>query len=150
MKNTEIFSDLSSREIEKIASLGRLRSLTKGDTLFKEGDKGDHFYVVVDGTIAVNKNVAGGRKRNLSNLVKGDVLGELALFDAEPRSADAEAIDGGKVMEFANEGFLKQLNDNPSIAVSIQSRIIGILCKRLRDTSNMLKDGVIWGFSMES
>ena len=96
-----------------------------------------------------NKNVAEWRKRNLSNLRLGDIFGEIAQFDSQPRSADAEAVTDSEVVVFPNDKFRTMLKRNLVIAFIIQTRIIRVLCKRLRETDEMLKEGVIWGFKMD-
>ena len=149
LKNVELFKGLNDDELQEIAALGSLKSLAKGDIVFEEDADGREFYMVTSGCIAINKNVAGGRKRNLSNLRQGDIFGEIALFDSQPRSADAEAVEDSEVVIFSNEKFKALLKKNLVIAFIIQTRIIRVLCKRLRDTDEMLKEGVIWGFKMD-
>jgi CRP/FNR family cyclic AMP-dependent transcriptional regulator len=117
--------------------------------VFGEGDEGAEFYIVVSGLIAINKNIAGGRKRNLSNLSCDEVFGELALFDTEPRSADAEAMEDSEVVVLPNAAFAGLLDDDLELASAVQRKIIRLLCRRLRNTDDMLTEGVIWGFRME-
>ncbi len=149
LKNVELFKGLNDEELQEIAALGTVNSYSKGDVIFEEGSEGRNFFVVTSGCIAINKNVAGGRKRNLSNLQEGDIFGELALFDSQPRSADAEAVEDSEMITFSNEQFRKLLKNNLIIAFIVQTRIIRVICKRLRDTDEMLKEGVIWGFKMD-
>ncbi len=149
LRNVELFKGLNEDELHGIAALGSLKSFTKGDVIFEEDADGREFYMVTRGCVAINKNVAGGRKRNLSNLRQGDIFGEIALFDSQPRSADAEAVEDSEVVIFSNEKFKALLKKNLVIAFIIQTRIIRVLCKRLRDTDEMLKEGVIWGFKMD-
>lgn len=149
LKETKLFKGAKDNELEKIAEFGEKRNFSKGDVIFKENSEGNEFYIVVGGRVAINKNVAGGRKRNLSNLQAGDVFGELALFDSEPRSADAEVIEDSEILVFDNKKFRELLKTNLVLAFMIQTRIIRILCQRLRKTDEMLNEGVIWGFKME-
>ncbi len=149
LKGVTLFKGLTDEELQQIADLGTLKNYAKGDLVFKEDDEGKEFFIVTNGCIAINKNVAGGRKRNLSNLRSGDIFGELALFDSQPRSADAEVVDEAEVIVFENVKFRTLLKNNLIIAFVIQTRIIRVLCKRLRDTDDMLKEGVIWGFKMD-
>lgn len=149
LKEAELFKGLNDKEIQAVAELGTLKKIAKGEIVFAENSEGKDFFLVVNGAVSINKNVAGGRKRNLSNLKKGDIFGELALFDSQPRSADAEATEDSEVIEFSNEKFRNLLKNNLVISFIIQTRIIRVLCRRLRDTDEMLKEGVIWGFKMD-
>lgn len=149
LKEVTLFKGLNNGELQEIASLGTLKFYEKGNVVFEEGSEGNDFFIVTRGCIAINKNVAGGRKRNLSNLREGDIFGELALFDSQPRSADAEVVEDAEVIIFSNDKFRKLLKNNLVIAFIIQTRIIRVLCQRLRNTDEMLKEGVIWGFKMD-
>jgi CRP-like cAMP-binding protein len=150
LRNVELFRDISDEDYKKIAAIGSIRKHKKGEIIFTENSKGDELFIVLSGCIAINKNVAGGRKRNLGNLKSGEVFGEISLFDTEPRSADAEAIEDTEVIVFPNSKFLDLLKGNCELANSIQKKVIAVLCQRLRKTDDMLKEGVIWGFKMES
>ncbi len=149
LRNVELFKGLNDDELRNIAESGSLKTFAKGDIIFEENSEGKEFFVVTGGCVAINKNVAGGRKRNLSNLRQGDIFGEIALFDSQPRSADAEAVTDSEVVVFPNDKFRTMLKRNLVIAFIIQTRIIRVLCKRLRETDEMLKEGVIWGFKMD-
>jgi CRP/FNR family transcriptional regulator, cyclic AMP receptor protein len=150
LRNVELFRDLSDEDLKKVAAIGSIRKHKKGEVIFSENTKGEDLFIVLSGCIAINKNVAGGRKRNLGNLKGGEVFGEISLFDTEPRSADAEAIEDTEVIIFSNGRFLDLLKENLTLANSIQRKVIAVLCQRLRKTDDMLKEGVIWGFKMES
>lgn len=150
LRNVELFRDISDEDLKKVAAIGTVRKHKKGDVIFKENSKGEELFIVLSGCIAINKNVAGGRKRNLGNLKGGEVFGEISLFDTEPRSADAEATEDTEVVVLPNDKFLGLLKDNLQLAICIQKKVITILCHRLRKTDDMLKEGVIWGFKMEA
>jgi CRP-like cAMP-binding protein len=150
LRNVELFRDISDEDYKKIAAIGSIRKHKKGEIIFTENSKGEELFIVLSGCIAINKNVAGGRKRNLGNLKSGEVFGEISLFDTEPRSADAEAIEDTEVIVFPNSRFLDLLKENCQLENTIQKKVIAVLCQRLRKTDDMLKEGVIWGFKMES
>ena len=55
--------------------------VSKGHTLFKEGDAGDRLFVVVEGKLKLGTSSGDGRENLLSILGPGDMFGELSLFD---------------------------------------------------------------------
>jgi CRP/FNR family cyclic AMP-dependent transcriptional regulator len=59
--------------------------ISKGQTLFKEGDAGDRLFVVVEGKLKLGTSSGDGRENLLSILGPGDMFGELSLFDPGPR-----------------------------------------------------------------
>jgi CRP/FNR family cyclic AMP-dependent transcriptional regulator len=61
-----------------------------GQVIFEEGSNGDWIYVVDEGVVEISKKV-GGRRIVVETLDEGDVFGEMAYIDKEPRSATATA-----------------------------------------------------------
>jgi len=147
---SELFKGAPEAMLEQVSAKSSVRRFKKGEMIFKEGTREKEFYIVKSGLVAINKNIAGGRKRNLSNLGPGEVFGEITLFDEDPRSADAEASEDTELIVFRNDDFLKLLNDNPVFGYEVQKNIIRVLCRRLRATDEMLKEGVIWGFRIQA
>lgn len=150
LRDVFIFNDLEDVELVLVERIASIRSYKKGDVIFREEDKANEFFVVEKGLVAVNKNVAGGRKRNLANFGPGETFGELAMFDAEPRSASVEAVETTSVLAISIEEFNALLAQNPVIASKIQARMIRKLGERIRNTNNLINEGVIWGFKMAS
>jgi len=63
------------------------RNLSKGKTIFQEGDRGDEFFVVVRGRVEI---ISGDR--HFETLEADGIFGEMALIDDSPRSATAVAL----------------------------------------------------------
>jgi CRP/FNR family transcriptional regulator, cyclic AMP receptor protein len=93
LRTFPIFSALSAATIAALAVGMRERRWTAGQLIFSRGDPGEQLFAILDGRIRLALANARGREVVLRNLGKGDVLGEMALIDGEPRSADATAIE---------------------------------------------------------
>jgi len=150
LKKVVLFEDFDLSTLTAVAQSGCLEKYSNGTIIFEEGSDAKSFFIVVKGSVAINKNVAGGRKRNLSTLGPGEIFGEIALYDDEPRSADAEAVEETEVLRIENNSFLEILKNDVELNTKFQLKVIKVLCKRLRVTSDMLKEGVIWGFNMQA
>ena len=148
MKDVSIFKDLTAVQMAKVESISNVRNCKKGEVIIKEGDAGTEFFTVIDGLIAINKNVAGGRRRNLVNLSAGETFGELVMFDQEPRSASAEAVKDSTIAVFQIDRFMEIMKRDVDLSNRVQIQIIKMMCERLRNTDNLLNEGVIWGFRM--
>jgi cAMP-dependent protein kinase regulator len=81
-----LFAGLSKRHLNKLARLAKTRRYTRYTPIVREGDRGDSFYVILDGTALVK--LPGKRAKRLG---AGDWFGEMALLDAAPRAATVEA-----------------------------------------------------------
>jgi CRP/FNR family cyclic AMP-dependent transcriptional regulator len=76
---------------------GGVKTLKKGEILFREGDPSDAMYVIKKGRIAITK-AKGTKEIVLAELVPGEMLGEMAFFDDKPRSAGAKASVDAEVI----------------------------------------------------
>lgn len=117
-----VFNNQNSQEnlIEKVA-------LSDGQILFNQGDIGDAFYFIKKGQLKIFILDAEGQSITLNILSSGDTLGELALLDAEPRSASAIAIDDCLLLRIHKDKFLEQLDKYPQLMkemIPTLSRII--------------------------
>lgn len=74
----------------KMFQIASYETYQDGQIIFKEGDNGDWIYVVDDGEVEISKNV-GGQQIAIETLKEGDVFGEMAYIEKQPRSATATA-----------------------------------------------------------
>jgi CRP-like cAMP-binding protein len=130
---------LSGFEINFLSSLSREMQLAPRQVLFREGDPGDALYVVLDGRVMISKSVSGAGEEALAFLERGDYLGEMALIDQQPRSADARADDGGAVVLAIPREVVAGLLDMKKVS---SLRLLKILCsliaKRLREVDDKI------------
>lgn len=137
----DLFSEqkLSRMEIHFLASLSKERKLKPGEVLFREGDRGDAMYVVVDGKVRIGKQIPGAGEEALAFMERGDWFGEMALIDNQPRSAEATAHDGGAVVLAIPRDVVAGLLDIRKVS---SLRLLKILCvliaKRLREIDDKL------------
>ena len=85
--------------------------------LFREGEPGDAMYVVRSGRLAVEIDGAGDEPVRLAG--RGQVIGELALLDAAPRSATVRAVRDSTVVELTREHFESLVAGRPEIALAL-------------------------------
>jgi CRP-like cAMP-binding protein len=108
LRRLPIFAPLSAPAIERImAALVRLE-VPAGHVLIREGDEGDRFYVIVEGSVAVSQ---GGR--HLVDRVAGDHVGEIALLRDVPRTATVTAITPLRVLALDRAPFLEAVTGHP-------------------------------------
>lgn len=73
-----------------------IKRYSDGQIVFSQGDKGESMFVIRQGKIRVFRD-QGGAQTTLATLKAGESFGEIALFDAKPRSASAQAIGDTEV-----------------------------------------------------
>ncbi|WP_370343770.1 Crp/Fnr family transcriptional regulator [Pararhodobacter marinus] len=91
-KSFEMFESLSGDALDAVADAARPRRWAPGEVLFQRGDPGDWLVAIEDGRIRVSLVTQAGKELVLRHAEAGEMLGEIALFDRQPRSADATAV----------------------------------------------------------
>ena len=88
------------------------KKINKDMYLFREGDAPDAMYIVKSGTLAVTKT-KGNTEVVLAEIKPGSMVGEMALFDNKPRSANVKATSETEVIALPYESLNKQLDGLP-------------------------------------
>src|SRR5205823_355734 len=87
-----IFSSLTTAELNQLAVYWTPVVKRKSQIIFKKGDPGNSIFLVQSGAIQINITALLGEEVNLTILHKGDMFGELTLFDNMPRTATAKSV----------------------------------------------------------
>jgi CRP-like cAMP-binding protein len=129
-----VFSTLGEEELLQVAAVAVPRRFAAGEIVFREGDRSDTCYVVRSGRVRAVRAHSVGRSITLATLGPGDIFGELAMFDAERRSATIEAIEATEAAAILGRDMRRLLRAHPDIAV----KLLGSLGRRLRETNDRL------------
>ncbi|MEM0944632.1 MAG: cyclic nucleotide-binding domain-containing protein, partial [Pseudomonadota bacterium] len=132
---SEIFSEFSEEALAKLASLGRVRPITRNTTLFTLGDPGDALHGVLSGRVLLTRITSEGKEIALASMEGGDLFGELSLIDGAPRSTDAVMVEAGELFTLERRVFQQALRDNPGMGMALLS----VLSQRLRDTNRLVE-----------
>ena len=111
-----LFARVSKRRLRKIASLAQIQRFSPGDIVVQFGEPADAFYLILAG----RAKVVGKSRRTLGI---GDYFGEMGLIDGEPRSATIAAGAELETMKLARRPFLKLLEQEPQIGMSIMAEL---------------------------
>ena len=103
------------------------------DIIFCEFEPGNDFYFIQSGRVEIVK-IINNREKTLDILGAGDVFGEMAILEEEPRSASAIAIEHVKLLRFRRENFDALLQGNPQLAY----KLLVIFSKRIYDAKRRL------------
>ncbi len=135
IRKIPLFSPLAETDLERLASLLRRKILRKGEVLFRQGDEGTALYIILQGRIKISVS----RRMDtvtLAILGEGEFLGEMALLDDMPRSADAVALEDSQLYALNRKDFLSFLHGNENAVHAVLSS----LSQRLRRTDNLLAE----------
>ncbi len=139
IKNLSLFAKLSDADIDTIQPICSLLQFNKPATIvFDEGDPGDAFFLIVEGSIEIRKTIdrATGSDKTLATLPAGSFFGEMALLTGETRSAAALTHSRQcLLLKVPRDEFLRLMAKKPDVAALLLGGLIGIISERLRATS---------------
>lgn len=130
-----ILSALDLKDQHALLAKGHPHSYQKGDVIFSRGDEGSWALLIEEGLVEISVMSLNGRKSVLNHMEKGDILGEVALFDQEDRSAEAVAITPVTGTVVHRHAVFEVLKNNNEAYFSI----IKTLCARVRNASDMFE-----------
>jgi CRP-like cAMP-binding protein len=114
-------------------ALGRV--FEDGEIVVRQGDEGEHMYVVQDGQVEIIRE-ENGHETVLREAGRNEVLGEMAIFDRQPRSATIRAKGRARILTLDKRNFLRRINEDPSLAF----RMIETMSMRVRELSQQVTD----------
>jgi CRP/FNR family transcriptional regulator, cyclic AMP receptor protein len=130
---------LSAAELRLLATYSQEERFGPDALIFGEGEQGDKLYIVVDGQVRISRHMQGMGEEALTILGRGEVFGEMALIDAEPRSADARAHTSGCTVFAVDRHRVEEvLEMDPDAAHQFLSLLCQILCRRIRAMTDRL------------
>lgn len=136
LKESRLFQPLSDVARAQILSSSRTLNLQRDQLLFSKGDEADTVYVVLSGEIAIEVISEQGRVARVATLHQGEVIGELAVLDDGPRTADARAIADSGLLKVDRATFLNLIQTEPPFAQSLIRDLIG----RLRKSNDQVEN----------
>lgn len=121
LENIPLFRNLKAAELQTLRLIMREKKLAAGQTIFLEGDPGDGVYFVKSGVI----EISGGKseRRVFSRLGSGEVFGEMAVIEMQPRSAMASAAVDSEVYFLPRGEMLAFIEHSPALAFSLLQQI---------------------------
>jgi len=132
-----LLRNLASRDVEQLVSLLRRRQYARGEVIFLTGDPGVNLCIIESGQVKLTLTSQDlGREVALDHLGRGDVFGDLALLDGEPRSADAIAVEPTRLLLLSRDDFRAFLTSHPAAAIDLLSD----MSRRLRRDAQIIQD----------
>ncbi len=136
VRRAPLFTALDEEAAVSLRSSMDTVKIAKGGILFKEGDDGEHLYVIIDGKLKLGTSSGDGRENLLSILGPGEMFGELSLFDPGPRTSTATAVTDARLLSLSHEKVIPWLKQNPEVSLQLLAR----LSQRLRRTNEAVGD----------
>jgi CRP-like cAMP-binding protein len=113
-----IFAKLEPRSLEAVATLARVVAVPAETVLLRKGEPAESFYVIVDGTVRVER--LGRFVRSMS---AGGFLGEVALVEGTERTATATCVTDCELLEFGSFEFGRVMATFPDVRARVEAAV---------------------------
>jgi CRP-like cAMP-binding protein len=138
LAHIDIFEGLPRSHLQRVVAIGVEEDHKPGGKVFEEGDKGDKFYLILDGAIRISRFVPGMGEEALAVLRPGAYFGEMSLIDDEPRSATALAHERCRLFVVKRRDLEDLLFVDRDLAYELLWNWVRTLSRRLRATNDKM------------
>lgn len=132
LKRAGVFSQTPGPVLADVAGLCDELDVQPGEQIFAKGEPGDSLYTIVQGRVRVHDG-----ESVLNDLGEGDVFGELALLDPEPRMASVTALEATRLLRLEQAPFQELIRQQPEVALGVIRVIARYLRTRAADVARL-------------
>jgi len=138
LKNIEFLSPMNYDELRNIATYSSFKTFGTGETIVRQGDTGDTFYLIHSGSVDILFRDFKGNEKHLATLKQGEFFGEMSLLAGEPRNATVIANEDTSCIIVTSKGFQNVFIKNPNLA-EILSELLARRSGKLEEIRSIAK-----------
>ncbi len=127
-----LFGVLDETMLREIEASVEWVALPRGATLFEQGQAGDRAYILVSGRLQASVRDAAGSETVAGEIVRGEIVGEMAVFTGEPRSALVRALRDTELVSLDRAAFERLILKYPQMLLALTRLVI----HRLREAQS--------------
>jgi CRP-like cAMP-binding protein len=139
LKKTPLFSSMRTHDLRAVAAVVEELTFEPGEEVVREGDVGDALFLIKEGNIRIAKKVGENNSVDLAEIGEGECFGDMAVFDAELRSASAFAKGRTVVLRLDGEDLIDVIVECPYIAIEFLKMFVKRLRKANEAAENLTK-----------
>lgn len=151
LKQADIFYELSTTQLELIASISEMREYDTGDVIFEENSTGNELYVIVSGEIEIQidaslvEDSTEGDMITITTLRRGQSFGEVALVDQGIRSASARcAQQNTQLIVIPRDKLMLLCDTYPQLGYRLMRNLAADLAMKIRNTDLLIRESLTW------
>jgi CRP-like cAMP-binding protein len=122
-------------KIEKSTFERQVRMFDQGAVIFRENEEGSEMFIIIQGVVEIRKSTGPSSSKILTTLQKGDMFGEMAIIEKQPRSATAVAVQPTRVLVLNERLYDSMLGSNPDFARKMNR----VLSERIRRADTIIQ-----------
>ncbi|MES2296945.1 MAG: cyclic nucleotide-binding domain-containing protein [Pseudomonadota bacterium] len=131
-----LFRGMVETEMQTLLQHTELVECKPGDFIIREGEQGNHLFVLIAGKVDIHKFVSGVQKA-IQRLGPGECFGEMSLIECRSRSASVRAVAPCKLLRIDGD----KVDGLPEVAARLYRNIAIMLSQRLRSANELLALG---------
>lgn len=142
VKSMALFGGFSKQECEVLCEYMECYGAPSKTTILNEGDQGDFLIIVLTGQINVVKADDAATSKEVAQFGPGGLLGEMSLFDGQPRFASCIATQPTDFAVLARDSINDLLIDHPRLCNKLLLILLQVMAVRLRVTTTRMLPGI--------
>jgi len=136
----EITQGFTARELEVLQQRLRIRRYQQGEILIPEGDANRDLFLLTKGSVTIKMHLPQeDRFKRVFTFGPGVIIGEMALLDAKPRSADVWAEEDSEALILPYQEFVALSQEEPAVALKLIFNVGKVLSNNIRRSSRELQ-----------
>lgn len=135
----EVFGFLRPEQVNAISEAAQRVSLTAGETVYNQGARADHFYVVLDGEVTLRMPGKGGVSMVIDGLSKGEMFGSCVCFAMDRYALTAQCTVDSVLLKIENAALKRLMDEDVKMGYALQTRISALYFRRYIDTARKLQ-----------
>jgi CRP/FNR family transcriptional regulator, cyclic AMP receptor protein len=134
-----LFEGLSRTDLDNLLARARIEYYPAGRRIFEKGSPGRSMMAILRGSVRISAaSVSAQRELVFTTLQAGEIFGEIAILDGQPRTADATAVTDCELLVLDRREFIPFLERRPEVSL----QLLKVLCHRLRLTNEHVEHAV--------
>ncbi|SYZ71835.1 Transcriptional regulator, Crp/Fnr family [Candidatus Zixiibacteriota bacterium] len=127
LKSCFLCSGLDNDELRAVHNIISIKRLSRGESLFLEGDPASGFYILLAGRVRVYKSSPDGKEFTIHQIAPGQLFAEAAVFRGNKFPASCDALENSTVAFLPKEAFTQLIKESPQISLKIIAAQAGFL-----------------------
>lgn len=143
LRRIKILAAMEERHLASFLQYMEVVKLLPGTVIFRKGDHGDAMFMVLEGEVRA-RALVGGQESTLATFGVGECVGELAIIDESPRSADVIVNTEATLLKISAASLKKLFQEAPALAAPFLLGLSKTVAARVRATTKRYEDSVLF------
>jgi len=133
-----LFDELSRAELDDIVEFTKTRNVKAREVIVRKADPGNEMFIIIDGKVSLSTISEDGKELTFGILGKGDMFGEISIFDNLERTATVTSVEPTQLLILEQQHLIPFIKQNSEVAI----KLLRAMALRLRYTDQLFEDAM--------